>query len=139
MRLSKQLEFIFRETDSLTSILSLRERRTTKAPGEGNGFAPTADVDLEMKAHELLRQLGATKLAREVRVEWNPRLRSAAGRTDYREKLISLNPLLWDLSDGLARTEFGADKLDCLKQSSLTTAAESVEKKSRQHAVVHTE
>ena len=94
---------------------------------------------LQFQARTLLRQLGAAKLAREIRVEWNPRLRSAAGRADYREKLISLNPLLWDLGDGLARTEFGADKLDCLKQSSLTTAAESVAKKSRQHAVVHTE
>jgi len=94
---------------------------------------------LQFQARTLLRQLGAAKLAREIRVEWNPRLRSAAGRADYREKLISLNPLLWDLGDGLARNEFGADKLDCLKQSSLTTAAESVAKKSRQHAVVHTE
>ena len=141
MRLFKQLEFIFRNTDPLTSILSLRERRTTKSPGKGNSNAIRfgRDLSLEMKARKLLRQLGAVKLAREIRVEWNPRLRSAAGRADYREKLISLNPLLWDLSDGLARTEFGADKLDCLKQSSLTTAAESVEKKSRQHAVVHTE
>src|SRR5437763_14126418 len=47
-----------------------------------------------MTARELLRQLGADKLAREIRVEWNPRMRSAAGRADFREKLISLNPLL---------------------------------------------
>src|SRR2546422_10813378 len=109
MRLSKQLEFIFRETDSLTSILSLRERRTTKAPGEGNGFAPTADVDLEMKAHELLRQLGATKLAREVRVEWNPRMRTAAGRADFGEKLISLNPLLCDHDLASVSRQSGSD------------------------------
>jgi len=87
MRLFKQLEFIFRNTDPLTSILSLRERRTTKSPGEG---------DLERKARELLRQLGAAKLAREIRVEWNPRLKTAAGRVDFREKLISLNPRLSD-------------------------------------------
>jgi Uncharacterized protein conserved in bacteria len=52
------------------------------------------DVDLESQARELLRALGADKLARKIRVEWNPRMRSAAGRADYREKLISLNPLL---------------------------------------------
>src|SRR6059058_2756877 len=98
MRLFKQLEFIFRKTDPLTSILSLRERRTTKSPGKGNSNAIRfgRDLSLEMKARKLLRQLGAVKLAREIRVEWNPRLRSAAGRTDYREKLISLNPLLLD-------------------------------------------
>ena len=43
-----------------------------------------------------MRRLGANKLAREIRVEWNPRLKTCAGRADYREKLISLNPLLID-------------------------------------------
>jgi predicted SprT family Zn-dependent metalloprotease len=103
LRLFKQLEFIFRDTDPLTSILSLRERRTTKLRGEGNGFAPIERVDLELKARELLRQLGAAKLARAVRVEWNPRMRSAAGRADFREKLVSLNPRLID---------HGADEID---------------------------
>jgi len=124
MRLFKQLEFIFRDTDSLTSILSLRERRTTKSPGEGNGFAPTATVDLESTARELLRQLGADKLAREIRVEWNPRMRSAAGRADFREKLISLNPLLRELHN-----QIGARKGDRLKRSPLTGAAENDLKK----------
>jgi predicted SprT family Zn-dependent metalloprotease len=98
MRLFKQLEFIFRNADPLTSILSLRERRTTKSPGEGdsNAFGVGRDHDLEMKARDLLRQLGAGELARQVRVEWNPRLQSAAGRADFREKLISLNPRLSD-------------------------------------------
>src|SRR5437764_13335798 len=106
MQWRRQLEFIFRDADSLTSILSLRERWTTKSPGEGssNGFGVGRDVDLEMIARQLLRQLGADKLAREVRVEWNPRMRSAAGRADYREKLISLNPLLHHLGDKLTRT-----------------------------------
>src|ERR1700719_4531636 len=82
LRLFKQLEFIFRDTDSLTSVLSLRHRRTTKSPGEGNsnGYPLGHNVDLESKARELLRQVGAGKLAREIRVEWNPRLRTAAGR-----------------------------------------------------------
>jgi SprT protein len=126
MRLFKQFEFIFRDTDSLTSILSLRERRTTKSPGDGHDleggtrcpqrvakiFAPSArdltsssekpihlrgrDHALEEKSKELLRALGAGKLAREVRVEWSPRLKTAAGRADFRKKLISLNPLLRD-------------------------------------------
>jgi SprT protein len=109
MRLLKQLELIFRDTDSLTSILStLRPVAiagwTTKSPGEGNSnaFGLGLDVDLESKARELLRELGAGKLAREIRVEWNPRMRTAAGRAHFREKLISLNPLLRDVRAGLA-------------------------------------
>lgn len=54
------------------------------------------DHALEEKARELLRQLGAVQLAREIRVEWNPRMQSAAGRADFRKKLISLNPRLID-------------------------------------------
>jgi predicted SprT family Zn-dependent metalloprotease len=118
-----------------------------KSPDEGNGFAPTGDIDLEggtrcpqrvakifprklsgldlassspparesvrlgeekpihlsgrdhaleEKSRTLLRELGAAKLAREVRVKWNPRMKSAAGGADFREKLISLNPRLVD-------------------------------------------
>ena len=52
------------------------------------------DLRLETKAREILRSLGATKLARDVSVEWNSRLKTAAGRADYRSKLISLNPQL---------------------------------------------
>src|SRR5437764_4050033 len=62
------------------------------------------DIDLESKARELLRPLGAEKLAREIRAEWNPRMRSAAGRADFREKLISLNPLLQNHGDEIDRT-----------------------------------
>jgi predicted SprT family Zn-dependent metalloprotease len=50
--------------------------------------------DLETKARQLLCSLGAKKIAAELRVQWNSRLKTAAGRADYREKLISLNPRL---------------------------------------------
>ncbi len=81
------------------------------------------DHALESQARELLRQLGAHKLAREVRVEWNPRMRTAAGRAAFRKKLISLNPLLLDLQAGahaLARIQFDTQELECNKHSSLT-------------------
>ncbi len=52
------------------------------------------DLDLELKARELLCATEAARIARFVRVEWNPRLKSCAGRADYRSKLISLNPRL---------------------------------------------
>lgn len=52
------------------------------------------DLDLALKARELLSAAGAFRIASDVRVEWNPRLKSCAGRADYRSKLISLNPQL---------------------------------------------
>src|SRR5438309_9870368 len=52
------------------------------------------DVDLELRARELLRATDAARIARFVRVEWQPRLKSCAGRADYRAKLVSLNPRL---------------------------------------------
>jgi SprT protein len=52
------------------------------------------DSALEAKAREILRAAEASDLASEVRVEWNARLFSAAGRADFRRKLVSLNPRL---------------------------------------------
>lgn len=54
------------------------------------------DSALEGKAREILTALDADELAREVHVEWNARLFSAAGRADSRRNLISLNPRLRD-------------------------------------------
>ncbi len=111
MRLFKQLEFIFRETDSLTRRLHRPPLPQGEGWGEGSSkrFRRSRDVDLESKARNLLRELGAAKLAREIRVEWNPRLQTAAGRADFREKLISLNPLLRDVRAGLA---FNGEEID---------------------------
>jgi SprT protein len=61
-------------------------------------------VDLEIKARQLLRSLGANRIATELRVEWNSRLKTAAGRADYREKLISLNPRLVEHPAEINRT-----------------------------------
>jgi len=111
MRLFKQLEFIFRETDSLTSRLHRPPLPQGEGWGEGTSkrFRRSRDADLESKARNLLRELGAAKLAREIRVEWNPRLKTAAGRADFRQKLISLNPLLRDVRAGLA---FNREEID---------------------------
>ena len=54
------------------------------------------EPDLENRARELLRANDAGRIAGEIRVEWNSRLTSCAGRVDYRAKRISLNPLLVD-------------------------------------------
>ena len=111
MRLFKQLEFIFRETDSLTSRLHRPPLPQGEGWGEGTSkrFRRSRDADLESKARNLLRELGAAKLAREIRVEWNPRLKTAAGRADFRQKLISLNPLLRGVQAGLA---FNREEID---------------------------
>jgi SprT protein len=104
MRLLRQLEFAFETKDALTSILSLRERRTTKSPGEGHLVGSSQDVDLESKAREILHELGASRLANGIRVEWNSGLKTAAGRADYRQKLILLNPRLFEHPAEIDRT-----------------------------------
>jgi len=104
MPLLRQLEFAFQATSPLTSILSLRERRTTKSPGEGDVISSRRDTVLETEARELLCSLGAKRIATELRVEWNSRLQTAAGRADYRQKLISLNPRLVDHAEEIDRT-----------------------------------
>src|SRR5437870_6125485 len=111
MRLLKQLEFIFRNTDPLTRRLQRLPLPEGEGWGEGKSITSrrNRDVDLESKARELLRQLGAAKLAREIRVEWNPRMKSAAGRADYRERLISLNPLLRDHDLASVSCQSGSD------------------------------
>jgi SprT protein len=61
------------------------------------GFSPVVlgrDAALEAKVREILSALGAAELARDIRVEWNARLFSAAGRADSRRKIVSLNPRL---------------------------------------------
>jgi SprT protein len=62
------------------------------------------DSDLETTARQLLRSLGAKRIATALRVEWNSRLTTAAGRTDYRHKLISLNPRLVAQPEEIERT-----------------------------------
>ncbi len=68
-----------------------------KAPPSGG------DAALQTQARDLLHSLGLTTLAPRVRVEWNPRMRTAAGRADFHRGLISLNPRLRD---------YGAEEID---------------------------
>ena len=100
----RQLELAFQTTDPPTSILSLRERPTTKSPGEGKLVVSSRDVDLELQARKLLRSVGAKRIATELRIEWNSRLKTTAGRADYRRKVISLNPRLIEHPTEIDRT-----------------------------------
>jgi len=131
-RAFKQLKFAFPPNPVAAS---LRDAKCHSGSEQFRG----RDHALEAEARGFLRQLGATELARKIRVEWNPRMRTAAGRADYREKLISLNPELLKQRARLAETEFGTGTLDCLKQSSLTSAGRVVAQHTEQHGLIHDE
>ena len=119
MLLLRQLEFAFRSTGILSAS------RTDSSCGEPVGLlgvppgefiiesagspqrvrpvadkmpdGPTAETAVLLQtARELLRALGAARIAEELCVEWNSRLKTTAGRADYRQKLISLNPRLFE-------------------------------------------
>jgi SprT protein len=108
MPLLRQLEFAFRSTD----ILSVAQPGVSPAELVFVGQArrlpdlemATEAVALQSIARELLHANGAARIANELRVEWNPRLKTAAGRADYHEKLISLNPRLLEHPDEIDRT-----------------------------------
>jgi predicted SprT family Zn-dependent metalloprotease len=110
MRLLRQLEFAFEQfatrlvesKDSAGQALRLPACQTAT---EGVALRLRGrDAGLEREARELLRSLGAKRIATEIRVEWNPRLKTAAGRADYRHKLISLNPQLVEHPAEIDRT-----------------------------------
>jgi SprT protein len=93
MPLLRQLEFAFGRT-AVAAIadpgrLGAFLNAGVTAPGYNNA---ERNLDLEEAARALLRANGADRIANELRVEWNSRLKTAAGRADYREKLITLNP-----------------------------------------------
>ena len=97
MRLLRQLEFVLigqalglPKSEPASDALSLQFQGL--------------DPDLERQARELLRTNGANRIAMELRVEWNSRLKTAAGRADYRQKVISLNPRLLEHPDEIDRT-----------------------------------
>ena len=103
MPLLRQLEFAFRPVAGIAD-----PGRFSEALDAGVTDPDYKDVEqslnLEQTARDLLRANGADRIATELRVEWNSRLKTAAGRADYREKLISLNPRLLDHPTEIDRT-----------------------------------
>jgi SprT protein len=93
MPLLRQLEFAFH-----TVAASLWDASRFAEP---SGYR---DIDVQQTARELMRANGAARIAAELRVEWNSRLKTAAGRADYRQKLISLNPRLLEHPAEIDRT-----------------------------------
>ena len=99
MPLLRQLEFAFG-----TVAASLRDTRHDAVPErftERSGYNTRV---LQTIARNLLRAHGAGRIAMLLRVEWNSRLKTAAGRADYRDKLILLNPLLSEYPGEIDRT-----------------------------------
>ncbi len=116
MPLLRQLEFAFRSADILSvgqpgvspgKLVIEQEgspQRVHPVPGK-MPTGPTAGTAVLLQtARELLRAHGADRIARELRVEWNSRLKTAAGRADYCQKLISLNPQLFEHPTEIDRT-----------------------------------
>ena len=110
MRLFKQLEFlVVGQALRLPDFCSRPALSGRSGHGDRAPWLQRRDHALESRARQLLSALGADKLACEIRVEWNSRMRTAAGRADFRQKLISLNPLLRDVRAGLA---FNREEID---------------------------
>jgi SprT protein len=103
MPLLRQLEFAFRTIAGIAGPgrFGAPQDAGVTAPGDNN---VERNLSLEDSARDLLRTLGAEQIAGDLRVEWNPRFKTAAGRADYREKLISLNPRLLEYSIEIDRT-----------------------------------
>jgi len=111
MPLLRQLEFGFEQLATHVGTgedgvvaQALRLRNAQTATGTVALQFRGRDVELEQIARHLLRALGATRVATELRVEWNSRLKTTAGRADYRQKLISLNPQLFEHPTEIDRT-----------------------------------
>jgi len=93
MSLLRQLEFAFRSM----AVAGIDDPEPAINDHAYNN--KECNIDLEEKARELLRTNGAGQIAKEIRVEWNARLKTCAGRADYRFKVISLNPRIRDHGD----------------------------------------
>ncbi len=66
------------------------------------------DAALCLVAADLCREQGLEALAGAVKVSWNPRMRTAAGRALTKDWSIELNPRLQDLPGGLREAELRA-------------------------------
>src|SRR5438309_8198062 len=74
-------------SDRVDKILAASPPNLT-SPSERPIHLRRRDPALESQTRELLRELGADELVIKIRVEWNPRMKSAAGRADFHQKLI---------------------------------------------------
>jgi predicted SprT family Zn-dependent metalloprotease len=90
MPLFRQLEFGFDNHTVDPSLIG----QPLGLPTSKTAIPKAFGIALQSQVRALLRSNGAGRIANQVRVEWNPRLKTCAGRADYRHKLITLNPEL---------------------------------------------
>ena len=107
MQLLRQLEFAFRST--ATAVAGIGDPGILGRAGKTEVTDPDyndieRNLNLEATARDLLRTKGAARIAMELRVEWNSRLKTAAGRADYEQKVISLNRRLIEHPAEIDRT-----------------------------------
>jgi len=103
MPLLRQLEFAFRTVAGIADPGRISAPQHAGVTDPGYNYVEP-NLNLEEAARDLLRAHGATQITAELRVEWNSRLKTAAGRADYRQKLISLNPRLSEYPIEIDRT-----------------------------------
>jgi len=103
MPLLRQLEFAFRTVAGIADPGRISAPQHAGVTDPGYNYVEP-NLNLEEAARDLLRAHGATQITAELRVEWNSRLKTAAGRADYRQKLISLNPRLSEYPSEIDRT-----------------------------------
>jgi SprT protein len=106
MPLLRQLELVFRSTGILpVGPPGVSPGELIIGPPGETPTCPTAETAVLLQtARELLRAHGAARIANELHVEWNSHLKTAAGRADYRQKRISLNPRLLEHPTEIDRT-----------------------------------
>ena len=103
MPLLRQVEFAFRTVAGIADPGRISAPQDAGVTDPGYNYVER-NLNLEETARDLLRAHGATQITAELRVEWNSRLKTAAGRADYRQKLISLNPRLSEYPSEIDRT-----------------------------------
>jgi len=103
MPLLRQLEFAFRTVAGIADPGRVSWSQDAGITDPGYNYVER-NLNLEETARDLLRANGATQITAELRVEWNSRLKTAAGRADCRQKLISLNPRLSEYPSEIDRT-----------------------------------
>ena len=64
------------------------------------------DSEMTMRAKLLCNQLGLPVLAGKVTVEWNPRMRSTAGRATWPDAVVEVNPALEEISESETERTF---------------------------------
>jgi predicted SprT family Zn-dependent metalloprotease len=87
-----QLQFTFREGEA--------------ARGRPAGVCRGTDAALSSRAGSICFSFGLEALSRRVKVRWNGRMRSTAGRATWPDGLIELNPALEEISAGEVERTF---------------------------------